>query len=97
MKKMCPYDTHVGKDWLCKRPDHTRCVFPKNLPKAHTRTPCKCEIIAKKKKMVTVKGWAFIGATTKAVCISSVQPFGVSVPCLATIKAKDWEILKGDK
>lgn len=53
--------------------------------------------VARKKKMVKIKAYAFIGATTKAICVSSVEPFCANVPCVVIIKAKDAKWLKGEK
>lgn len=91
MKKMCELYIN-GISSLIMRPtciaEGYKC--PKN-------TNSKCEVVTKKDKVVKIKVYAYIGATTKAICISSVEPLCASVPCVAVIKAKDAKWLKDHK
>jgi hypothetical protein len=79
----------MSKKKMCK---YMACCCPPKCPK--NCNPKTCEIIPAKSKTKSVRGWAFIGATTKEICISSVQPFCMSVPCIAHIKPSDYKKLK---
>lgn len=87
MSKMCKYYNELC--WA----GGSKCLIMSPCPR---NTSSRCEIIPSKRTK-TVKGWAFMGATTKQLCISSVQPWCMSVPCVAHIKAEDYKKLKGEK
>ena len=81
MTKQCPHA--VGKTG-CSQDAQEPC------PKGYFN----CKKVVKDK---VVKGYAWIGCATNAVCLSSVKPFGKWVVCTAYIKAADYEKLRKNK
>jgi len=77
----------------------TECVHgePHNRCAWRNHDKCIMCIPKPKPKLVRIKAWAYIGATTKKICVSTTEPLCANVPCIAIIKIKDIKKLKGEK